>query len=107
MKKPCHSYVSASIFLFFIFYKRKKILRLCLVLGKCERKKIGRKNERKEKGKEMNIIFFSLVWLSMENSRRKKKKNSFSFVWLTTKKNVRKNGRKIKSTICLKWLSIC
>ena len=106
MKKPCHSYVSASIFLFFIFYKRKKILRLCLVLGKCERKKIGRKNERKEKGKEMNIIFFTCLVIHGK-FKGEKKKNSFSFVWLTTKKNVRKNGRKIKSTICLKWLSIC
>ena len=33
---------------------------LCLVLGKCERKKIGRKNGREEKGKEMNINFFHL-----------------------------------------------
>ena len=58
--------------------------------------------EEKKKLKERNIIFFSLVWLSMENSREKKKKNSFSFVWLITKKKSRKNERKIKSTICLK-----
>ena len=35
-------------------------LRLCLVPGKCERNKIERKNGRKEKGKERNIIFFHL-----------------------------------------------
>ena len=66
---------------FFIFVRRarqlykiiaEQTLRLCLVLGKCERKKIVRKSGRKEKAKEMNIIF-SLVWLSMENSREKKR----------------------------------
>ena len=32
-----------------------------MVPGKCERKKIGRKNERKEKGKESNISFFACL----------------------------------------------
>ena len=56
-----------------------------MVLGKCERKKIGRKNGRKEKGKEMNIIFFTC--LVIYGKFKGKKKNLFSFVWLTTKKN--------------------
>ena len=37
------------------------ILRLCLVPGKCERKKIGRKNRRKEKVKKMIINFFTCL----------------------------------------------
>ena len=61
-------------------------LRLCLVPGKCERKKIGRKNGRKEKAKEKNINFFTCLVIH-EKFKEKKKKNSFSFVWLTTKKS--------------------
>ena len=74
--------------------------------GKYKRKKIGRKNRRKEKAKEMNIYFFTCLVIHGK-FKGKKKKNSFSFVWLIAKKKSRKNGRKIKSTICLKWLSIC
>ena len=50
---------------------------------KCERKKIWRKSGRKEKAKEMNINFFSCLVI---HGKFKGKKNSFSFVWLTTKK---------------------
>ena len=72
-----------------------------MVPGKYERKKIERKNGRKEKGKERNIIFFTC--LVIYGKFKGKKKNLFSFVWLITKKKkLRKNGRKIKSTICLK-----
>ena len=55
--------------------------RLYLVPGKCERKKIG----RKEKVKEMNIIFFTCLVIHGK-FKGKQKKNSFSFIWLTTKK---------------------
>ena len=47
------------------------ILRLCLVPGKCERKKIGRKNGRKEKTKERNINFFTCL-IIYEKFREKK-----------------------------------
>ena len=57
---------------------------LCLVPGKCERKKIERKNGRKEKGKERNIIFFTCLVI---HGKFKGKKKSFSFVWLITKKS--------------------
>ena len=40
--------------------------------------------EEKKKLKERNIIFFSLVWLSMENSREKKKE--FIFFCLVNQK---------------------
>ena len=46
---------------------------LCLVLGKCERKKIGRKNGRKEKGKEMNIIFFTCLVIHGKFKGKKKR----------------------------------
>ena len=72
--------------------------RLCLVPGKCERKKIGRKNEKKEKGKESNINFFACL---VTHEKFKGKKRLFSFVWLTMKKKSKKNERKIKSIICL------
>ena len=73
--------------------------------GKCKRKKIGRKNRRKEKAKEMNIYFFTCLVIHGK-FKGKKKKNSFSFVWLIMKKKSWKNRRKTKSTICFKWLSI-
>ena len=50
--------------------------RLCLVLGKCERKKIGRKNGRKEKDKEMNINFFTCLVI---HEKFKEKKKEFIF----------------------------
>ena len=62
----------------------KWTLRLCLVPRKCERKKIG----RKKKAKEMNINFFTC--LVIHGKLREKKKNSFPFVWLTTKKSKEK-----------------
>ena len=65
-----------------------------MVLGKCWRKKIGRKNGRKEKGKERNINFFSYLVIH-EKFEGKKTKNSFSFIWLTMEKS-RKNQRKTK-----------
>ena len=74
------------------------ILRLCLVPGKCERKKIGRKNEKEEKGKESNINFFACLVI---HEKFKGKKGLFSFVWLTMKKKSKKNERKINSIICL------
>ena len=55
---------------FFIFVRRarqlykiivEQTLRLCLVPRKCERKKIERKNGRKEKAKERNINFFTCL----------------------------------------------
>lgn len=69
-----------------------------MVPGKCERKKIGRKNEKKEKGKESNINFFACL---VTHEKFKGKKRLFSFVWLTMKKKSKKNERKIKSIICL------
>ena len=63
--------------------KDKISLRLCLVFGKCERKKIVTKNGRKEKTKESNINFFHLFGYPW---KIKGKKYSFSFVWLTKKK---------------------
>ena len=65
---------------------------LCLILRKCERKKIGRKNKRKEKIKKMNINFFTC--LVIHEKFKGKKKNSFSFVWLTTKQNKGKMKKK-------------
>ena len=59
--------------------------RLCLVPGKCERKKIGRKNGRKENVKKRNIIFFTCL-VFHGKFKGKQKKNLFSFIWLTTKK---------------------
>ena len=53
---------------------------------KCERKKIWRKSGRKEKAKEMNINFFTSLVIHGK-FKGKKKKNLFSFVWLTTKKS--------------------
>ena len=60
-----------------------------MVLGKCERKKIGRKNGWKEKVKERNIIFLTCLVIHGK-FKGKKKKNSFSFVWLTTEKKIKK-----------------
>ena len=57
-----------------------------MVPGKYERKKIERKNGRKEKGKEMNIIFFTCLVIHGK-FKGKQKKNLFSFIWLTTKKS--------------------
>ena len=56
-----------------------------MVPEKCARKKIGRKNGRKEKTKEMNINFFTCLFGYLWKIHRKK--NSFYFVWLTTKKS--------------------
>ena len=39
----------------------EKSLKLCLIPEKYERKKIGRKNGRKEKVKEMNIKFYTYL----------------------------------------------
>ena len=50
-------------------------LRLCLVPEKCERKKIGRKNGRKEKGKEMNIIFFTCLVIHGKVKGKKPKRS--------------------------------
>ena len=76
-----------------------------MVLGKCERKKIERKNGRKEKDKEKNIIFFTYFVI---HGKFKGKKKEFIFFYLVNhEKKSRKNGRKTKSIICLKWLSIC
>ena len=61
-------------------------------LGKCERKKIERKNGRKEKGKEMNINFFTCLVIHGK-FKGKKKKNSF-FLFVNHEKMSRKNGRK-------------
>ena len=44
-----------------------------------ERKKIGKKENRKE------IIFFSYVWLERKMKRKKIEENVFSFVWLSRK----------------------
>ena len=74
--------------------------RLCLVSGKCERKKIGRKIGKKEKGKESNINFFTCLVM---HKKFKGKKKLFSFVWLTMKNKSRKNERKINSIICLRY----
>ena len=52
---------------------------------KMREKENWEENGRKEKGKERNIIFFTcLVIYGKFNG---KKKNLFSFVWLTTKKS--------------------
>ena len=59
---------------------------LCLVPEKCKRKKIGRKNGKKEKVKEMNINFFTCLVIHGK-FKGEKKRNSFSFAWLTTKKS--------------------
>ena len=61
-------------------------------LGKYERKKIWRKNGRKEKVKEMNINFFTCLVI-YEKFKRKRKKNSF-FLFVNHEKMSRKNGRK-------------
>ena len=50
--------------------------RLCLVPGKCERKKIGRKNGRKEKTNERNINFFTCLVI-YKKIRKKKKRIHF------------------------------
>ena len=42
-------------------------------LGKCEGKKIG----KKEKAREGKINFFFLIWLFLENSREKDKESIF------------------------------
>ena len=77
-----------------------------MVPEKYERKKIGRKNERKEKAKERNINFFTC--LVIHGKLKGKKKKEFIFFYLVNhEKKLRKNGRKTKSIICLKWLSIC
>ena len=49
-------------------------IRLCLVPGKCEKKKIGRKIGRKEKVKEMKIKFFTCL---VTHRKFKGKKNYF------------------------------
>ena len=43
-----------------------------MVPGKCKRKKIGRKNEKKEKGKESNINFFACLVIHEKFKGKKK-----------------------------------
>ena len=71
-----------------------------MVPGKCERKKIGRKNGRKEKTKEMNINFFTC--LVIYEKFKEKKKEFIFFCLVNHEKKLRKNRRKTKSIICLK-----
>ena len=85
--------------LFAVKRKREKIqlLRLCLVPEKCKRKKIGRKNGRKEKAKKSNIIFFFTCLVIHEKFKgRKKKRIHFFFVWLITKKKVKEKWKENK-----------
>ena len=60
---------------------------------KCERKKIGRKNEKKEKVQKININFFTY---SVIYEKFKGGKFSFSFFWLTTKKEVEEKWKENK-----------
>ena len=68
--------------------------RLCLVLGKCERKKIGRKNGRKEKDKEMNIKFFS--YLVIHGKFKGKKNKEFIFLCLVNHGKVKEKWKENK-----------
>ena len=74
-----------------------------MVPEKCERKKIGRKNGRKEKGKKSNINFFTCLVI---HEKIQGKKKLFSFVCLTMKNKSRKNERKINSIICLMIINL-
>ena len=60
-------------------WTKPKRFRLCLVPGKCERKKIGRKNGKKEKAKEMNINFFTCLVI---HGKFKGKKKGIHFLLL-------------------------
>ena len=67
------------------------------------REKIRRKNGKKEKAKEYkNFHLFGYPWKIQGG----KKKEFIFFCLVNHKKKLRKNGRKTKSTICLRWLSI-
>ena len=72
------------------------------VPGKCERKKIGRKNGRKEKAKKSNIIFFFTCLVIHEKFKGRKKKEFIFFCLVNHEKKSMKNERKTKSTIYLK-----
>ena len=50
-----------------------------------ERKKIGKKEKRKE------IVFFSYVWLKRKVRRKKIEEKVFSFVWLDRKMERKKS----------------
>ena len=75
-----------------------------MVPEKYKRKKIGRKNRRNEKAKKKNINFFTYLVI---HGKFKGKKKLIFFCLVNHEKKSRKNGRKTKSTNCLKWLSIC
>ena len=70
------------------------------VPGKCERKKIRRKNGRKEKAKKININFFTC--LVIHEKFKEKKKEFIFFCLVNHEKKSMKNERKTKSTIYLK-----
>ena len=67
---------------------------LCLVPEKCKRKKIGRKNGRKEKGKEMNIIFF--ICLVIHGKFKRKKKEFIFFCLVNHEKKVKEKWKENK-----------
>ena len=66
-----------------------------------ERKLGGQMEGNKKLRKGINFFTYLVI-----HGKFKEKKNSFSFIWLTIKKKIKKNRRKTKSTIYLKWLSI-
>ena len=51
-----------------------------MILEKCERKKIGRKNGKKEKVKEMNINFFTCLVIHGKFKEKKKELVFFCLV---------------------------
>ena len=69
-----------------------------MVPRKCERKKIGRKNGRKEKIKERNINFFTCLIIY----GKFREKEFIFFCLINHEKKFRKNRRKTKSIICFK-----